>query len=81
MPIKGRLYPSHYSLLYYVKGEKPKTFKPDRLPMEVCGKCFNEIKDYGGYKNKMNPLGITFHQYAIQNIKQEKMQMNYLSNY
>ena len=59
LPIKGRLYPSHYSLLYYVKGEKPKTFKPDRLPMEVCGKCFNEIKDYGGYKNKMNPLGIS----------------------
>ena len=27
--------------------------------MEVCGKCFNEIKDYGGYKNKMNPLGIS----------------------
>ena len=59
LPINGRLYPSHYSLLYYVKGEKPKTFKPDRLPMEVCGKCFNEIKDYGGYKNKMNPLGIS----------------------
>lgn len=59
LPINGRLYPSHYSLLYYVKGEKPKTFKPDRLPMEVCSKCFNEIKDYGGYKNKMNPLGIS----------------------
>lgn len=58
LPIQGRLYPSHYSLLYYVKGEKANTFKPDRLSMDICSKCFNEIKDYGGYKNKMNPLGI-----------------------
>ncbi|QOH80995.1 site-specific DNA-methyltransferase [Plesiomonas shigelloides] len=58
LPIKGRLYPSHYSLLYYVKGDKPNTFEPDRLPMDVCQKCFHEVKDYGGYKNKMNPLGI-----------------------
>lgn len=58
LPIQGRLYPSHYSLLYYVKGEKPKTFHPDRLPMEICPKCYKDLKDYGGYKNKMNPLGI-----------------------
>lgn len=56
--IKGRLYPSHYSLLYYVKGDRPNTFHPDRLQMQTCGKCYSEIKDYGGYKNKMNPLGI-----------------------
>jgi site-specific DNA-methyltransferase (adenine-specific) len=58
LPIKGRLYPSHYSLLYYVKGDRPNTFNPDRLQMQTCGKCYSEIKDYGGYKNKMNPLGI-----------------------
>lgn len=58
MPIQNRLYPSHYSLLYYVKGDKPKTFKPDRSAMQTCSKCFNELKDYGGYKDKMNPLGI-----------------------
>ena len=58
LPIQGKLYPSHYSLLYYVKGEKPNTFKPDRLPMEICKKCYNETKDYGGYKDKMNPKGI-----------------------
>lgn len=57
-PINGRLYPSHYSLLYYVKGAKPNTFHPDRLPMPTCRKCYNELKDYGGYKHKMNPLGI-----------------------
>lgn len=58
LPIAGKLYPSHYSLLYYTKGEKPNTFKPDRLPMEVCRHCNKEIKDYGGYKDKMNPSGV-----------------------
>jgi len=58
LPIAGRLYPSHYSLLYFCKGEKPKTFHPDRLPMEVCPECVTDLKDYGGYKDRMNPKGI-----------------------
>jgi len=58
LPIRGRLYPSHYSLLYYCKGEKPAKFHPDRLPMEICPHCVGDLKDYGGYKNKMNPKGV-----------------------
>ena len=58
LPIRGRLYPSHYSLLYYCKGEKPSTFKPDRLPMGICPHCHGDLKDYGGYKDKMNPNGV-----------------------
>ncbi|VUD62386.1 Modification methylase BamHI [Thalassocella blandensis] len=58
LPIANRLYPSHYSLLYYIKGDKPKTFHADRLPMQVCPKCYGDIKDYGGYKDKMNPKGV-----------------------
>lgn len=58
LPIQSRLYPSHYSLLYYCKGEKPSTFHPDRLPMEVCPKCADDLVDYGGYKDKMNPMGV-----------------------
>ena len=58
LPIKGRLYPSHYSLLYYCKGEKPTRFHPDRLPMDICPHCVGDLKDYGGYKHKMNPDGI-----------------------
>lgn len=58
LPIKGRLYPSHYSLLYYCKGEKPNVFHPDRLPMDICPHCVGDLKDYGGYKNKMNPDGV-----------------------
>ena len=59
LPIKGRLYPSHYSLLYFIKGKKPTHFSPPRLPLQVCRHCGGEIKDYGGYKNKMNPFGIS----------------------
>lgn len=59
LPIAGKLYPSHYSLLYFIKGERPNTFHPDRLPMQTCNHCFHEVKDYGGYKSKMNPEGIS----------------------
>lgn len=58
LPIQSRFYPSHYSLLYFIKGTKANTFSPDRLPMQTCPKCFGDLKDYGGYKNKMNPLGV-----------------------
>jgi site-specific DNA-methyltransferase (adenine-specific) len=58
LPISGRLYPSHYSLLYYSKGIKPKTFHPDRLPMPVCPSCKFDLTDYGGYKDKMNAKGV-----------------------
>ncbi len=58
LPIKGRLYPSHYSLLYYTKGKKANCFMPDRIPMQICPKCYGDLKDYGGYKSKMNPLGV-----------------------
>lgn len=59
LPIAGRLYPSHYSLLYYCKGPKPKTFSPDRTAIGTCPKCHHELKDYGGYKDKMNPAGVS----------------------
>ncbi|MGA2662597.1 MAG: DNA methyltransferase [Verrucomicrobiota bacterium] len=58
LPIQGRLYPSHYSLLYFVKGPKPAAFHPDRVPIETCRHCGGEKRDYGGYKNKMNPRGV-----------------------
>jgi site-specific DNA-methyltransferase (adenine-specific) len=57
LPIPGRLYPSHYSLLYFTKG-KPKTFKRIRTPIESCRHCGKEIKDYGGHRDAMNPKGV-----------------------
>jgi site-specific DNA-methyltransferase (adenine-specific) len=58
LPIPERLYPSHYSLLYYSKG-KPKTFRRIRTPILKCRHCGKEIKDYGGHKKDLNPNGIT----------------------
>jgi site-specific DNA-methyltransferase (adenine-specific) len=57
LPIQGRLYPAHYSLLYYTKG-KPKTYRKIRTPIETCRHCGGEIKDYGGHRNAMNPDGV-----------------------
>ncbi|MDT8291995.1 DNA-methyltransferase [Roseomonas mucosa] len=58
LPIASRLYPSHYALLYFVKGKKPTIFHPDRLPVPCCRHCGGELRDYGGYKDKMNPKGV-----------------------
>jgi len=57
LPIPGKLYPSHYSLLYFTKG-KPKTFHKIRTPIERCRHCGGEIKDYGGHRGAMNPNGV-----------------------
>lgn len=57
LPIPGRLYPSHYSLLYYSKG-RPKTFRKIRTPIQVCRHCGGEVKDYGGHRRAMNPNGV-----------------------
>jgi site-specific DNA-methyltransferase (adenine-specific) len=57
LPIQGRLYPAHYSLLYYSKG-KPNHFKRIRTPIETCRHCGGEIRDYGGHRDAMNPLGV-----------------------
>ena len=58
LPIPGRLYPSHYGLLYLTKG-KPTTFHRIRTPIETCRHCGQEIKDYGGHRGALNPNGIT----------------------
>ena len=57
LPIPGRLYPSHYSLLYYTKG-KPLVFRRIRTPIDTCRHCGGEIKDYGGHRKAMNPKGV-----------------------
>ena len=58
LPIQGRLYPAHYSLLYFSKG-KPSRFHRIRTPIETCRHCDKEIRDYGGHRGAMNPNGVT----------------------
>lgn len=57
LPIQGRLYPAHYSLLYFTKG-RPNTFNKIRTPIEECRHCGGEIRDYGGHRKAMNPKGV-----------------------
>lgn len=59
MPISGKLNPSHYGLLYYVKGDKPNVFNKQRVPMTTCRHCGGEIHDYGGKKKDLNSQGIS----------------------
>lgn len=58
LPIQKRLYPAHYALVSFVKGTKATTFHNQRIPLQTCRHCGGEIKDYGGYKGKMNPAGV-----------------------
>jgi len=58
-PRGKKLYPAHYALLYFTKGE-PTTFNRDqvRLPVPKCRHCDKDIKDYGGHRKYLNPLGL-----------------------
>lgn len=57
LPVPGRLYPAHYSLLYYTKG-KPRVFSRSWVPIPVCRHCGGDIKDYGGHRSKLHPDGL-----------------------
>lgn len=51
MPTPSRLYPKHYSFLWFSK-TKNKKFNKLYYPIQLCRKCGVSVKDYGGkYKN------------------------------
>lgn len=56
MPIRNRLYPAHYSLLYFTKGKA--NFNKVRTPIPSCRHCGGDIKDYGGHRKKIHPEGL-----------------------
>jgi len=56
-PIKNRLHPAHYGLLYYVKNGKRFKFNVVRYPSPVCRHCGELIRDYGGYRKKYRTNG------------------------
>jgi len=58
-PRGKKLYPAHYALLYFTKGE-PRVFNRDqvRLPVPKCRHCGKDVKDYGGHRKFLNPLGL-----------------------
>jgi site-specific DNA-methyltransferase (adenine-specific) len=56
-PRGQKLYPAHYAIIYFTKG-KPKTFNRLYLPIPKCRHCGKDIKDYGGHRKYLNPLGL-----------------------
>jgi site-specific DNA-methyltransferase (adenine-specific) len=56
-PRGEKLYPAHYGLLYFTKG-RPRVFNRVRLPVPACRHCGKDIKDYGGHRKYLNPLGL-----------------------
>lgn len=56
-PRGRKLYPAHYALLYYTRGT-PRVFNKVRLPIETCRHCGQELRDYGGYRNKLHSKGV-----------------------
>jgi site-specific DNA-methyltransferase (adenine-specific) len=56
--VRGQhLYPAHYALLYFTKGQ-PTTFIRPKLSPAVCRHCGGTIKDYGGYRSIIEAKGI-----------------------
>jgi DNA methylase len=56
-PRGRKLYPAHYALLYFTKGD-PRVFNKVRLPIPVCRHCGKDLKDYGGHRKYLNPDGL-----------------------
>ncbi len=52
-----RLYPAHYALLYFTKGE-PAHFHRPKLTPKRCRHCGALTKDYGGYTKIIKQKGI-----------------------
>lgn len=51
-PIKGRLHPAHYGILYFIKKGARPTFNVVRTKSPTCRHCNKLIRDYGGYRKK-----------------------------
>lgn len=53
----NKLYPAHYALLYFSKGD-PSAFSRPKLVPTQCRHCGDLIKDYGGYTSIIKEKGI-----------------------
>lgn len=56
-PLGKTLLPAHYGILFYTKEQRGFKFNELRSPHKKCLRCGSMIKDYGGKKDQINPLG------------------------
>jgi len=54
-PMKKRLQPAHYGLLYYVKRGGLPRFNVVKYKSPTCRHCGKLIHDYGGYRDRFKP--------------------------
>jgi site-specific DNA-methyltransferase (adenine-specific) len=54
---RNYLYPAHYALLYFTKGEPTTFFRPRTAP-QYCRHCDELVKDYGGYTRIIERKGL-----------------------
>ena len=52
-----RLYPAHYALLYFTKGDPQYFFRPKLEPLR-CRSCGTLVRDYGGYRKLIEEKGV-----------------------
>lgn len=58
-PRERRLYPAHYAILHYAKGQMGGFTRP-KIPPARCRHCKEVVKDYGGYwKNVEDGLNLS----------------------
>jgi site-specific DNA-methyltransferase (adenine-specific) len=57
-----RLYPAHYALLMFSKGN-PAVLNRPKLQPALCRHCGKYVKDYGGYKSIIDSKGINLSDY------------------
>jgi len=57
IPLGKTMLPAHYGILFYTKNQKGFKFNELRSPHKKCPHCQKMIKDYGGKKSQINPLG------------------------
>jgi site-specific DNA-methyltransferase (adenine-specific) len=57
IPLGKTLLPAHYGILFYTKEAKGFKFNELRAPHKKCLHCGTMLKDYGGKKDQINPLG------------------------
>lgn len=78
----NRLYPAHYALLYFTKGEPSKFTRPKIAPSN-CRHCGETIKDYGGYKKIIDEKGLNLSDFwedlsPVRHLKHKYRQANEL---
>ena len=80
--VRGKhLYPAHYALVYFVKGQPARFHRPRISPL-YCRHCDELVKDYGGYKHIIERKGINLSDFwdDLSPVRHKSRQYRYGNN-